>query len=406
MRPLRRYHFGLNQSQRVKPLLMLEGETRIVYVDCKAWAGLKGITLASAEWETEGDIALTDEAVASNIASAKFTAEDAGLWWVKATLTYSNGEKTRMEWRVQVLPTDAQDVAVVEFEEPEYAAESINSTVSVYVTREDVGASGGLAVSVHYATANGTAIQGQNYEPASGLLSWAAGDDDAKPIVLTILDGEDEETEFTVVLSLATNAAIGVISTTTITIPLSIEAQLSGLSWQLPCLADWTVNRCGCPSGSEDVTTLTAPVGTTYEVTFRVRAVFELVDFVGGTPLGGTFYLNPTGISGAQSSFVNEYTLEISSPAAVYAINHGTFTTANLTVVDEELTVTIDAGATVRLYADAKAENGVPGPSPAAQVSNSGNQTAPDDDPLQPIVVTQPFDGQFAQIDVVSFTEL
>jgi hypothetical protein len=98
--------------------------------------------------------------------------------------------------------------------------------------------------------------------------------------------------------------------------------------------------------------------------------------------------------------------LEISDPPALYAINNGLFTTSNLTAVDDELTVTINAGATVTLYADAKGEGGVPGPSPAAEVGNVTNLSATDDDPGAPIVVAQPFDGQFAQINVVSITEL
>jgi len=49
------------------------------------------------------------------------------------------------------------------------------------------------AVSVGYATSSGSASSGDDFEPASGTLSWASGDTTAKPITVAIKDDADPE---------------------------------------------------------------------------------------------------------------------------------------------------------------------------------------------------------------------
>src|ERR1700682_3022406 len=65
------------------------------------------------------------------------------------------------------------------FSTANYVVTEGTTSVRLTVTRS-VGTAG--AVSVHYATTNGTASAGKNYQTVSGTLAWAAGDATAKSI--------------------------------------------------------------------------------------------------------------------------------------------------------------------------------------------------------------------------------
>lgn len=176
----------------------------------------------------------------------------------------------------------------------------------------------------------------------------------------------------------------------------AVSAQLQGLQFLFPCGADVGPNVCAVPSSSNSETTLEAPDGETYEVVLRVRGVVECGQFTGGTHLGGTIYQGGT-LSGGQVA-VNIYRVEVSSPASVHYINYqpGLATTAEeitFVVVDDEITLQIDAGATITLFATSQDDIGL---------KNSGMVSAPDDDPARPILVEQPYNGQFAQLDALS----
>jgi hypothetical protein len=89
------------------------------------------------------------------------------------------------------------------------AAESAGSVV---LTVSRVGATPGVgngAVSVNYATADGSAIAGLDYVSSSGNLFWAAGDTSNKTITVPLInDGVNENSEaFTVTLSGPSGAA-------------------------------------------------------------------------------------------------------------------------------------------------------------------------------------------------------
>jgi hypothetical protein len=84
--------------------------------------------------------------------------------------------------------------------------------VAVLVVERSGGESG--AVSVHYATSDGTANAGSDYTATSGTLSWAAGQEGGKTINVPLRrDGVEEPAEtFQVVLSAPTGGAT--VSTT------------------------------------------------------------------------------------------------------------------------------------------------------------------------------------------------
>lgn len=73
------------------------------------------------------------------------------------------------------------------------------------------------AVSVRYATADGSAVAGQDYTAVSGTLSWAPGDSAAKTITVPLIDDQNVEDKesFTLSLSAPTgNAILGRASST------------------------------------------------------------------------------------------------------------------------------------------------------------------------------------------------
>jgi Calx-beta domain len=76
------------------------------------------------------------------------------------------------------------------------------------------------AVSVDYATSNGTAIAGVDYTSASGTLSWDDGDGDAMTFTVDILDNADEDgnRQLNLTLSNPTGGAEIGLSAATVTI--------------------------------------------------------------------------------------------------------------------------------------------------------------------------------------------
>jgi plastocyanin len=94
------------------------------------------------------------------------------------------------------------------------------SAGSVTITVQRSGGDDG-AVTVQYATANGTATAGQDYTASSGTLSWADSNDSPKTFNVSLLgDSADEANEtFTVTISNPTGGAtLGTRTSATVTI--------------------------------------------------------------------------------------------------------------------------------------------------------------------------------------------
>jgi hypothetical protein len=72
---------------------------------------------------------------------------------------------------------------------------------------ERTGGSAG-AVSVAYATANGSATAGVDYTATAGTLNWEAGDTAPKEIVVPILSGAGEDETFTITLASPVGATL------------------------------------------------------------------------------------------------------------------------------------------------------------------------------------------------------
>jgi hypothetical protein len=95
----------------------------------------------------------------------------------------------------------------VQFSASGYTVNEGAGTMTISVTR--IGGSDG-AVSVQYATSNGSAVAGQDYVAASGTLTWAAGDASVKVFSVSILNDTLIESNETISFAL-TNPSGGAV---------------------------------------------------------------------------------------------------------------------------------------------------------------------------------------------------
>jgi len=155
----------------------------------------------------------------------------------------------------------------VQLSDPSYSVSQGAGSVTVTVDRLN-GSSG--AISVAYATANGSAVAGTDYTAASGTLSWASGDATAKSFSVAVSNATpfSGTKSFTVTLSKPSGG-------TAITNPASATVSIAGDavtatpgSLQLSAASDSvaqsggsvtiTVNRTGGSSGAVSVAYATA----------------------------------------------------------------------------------------------------------------------------------------------------
>jgi hypothetical protein len=93
----------------------------------------------------------------------------------------------------------------LQFDSTNYTASQTNISATITVNR--VGGSSG-AVQVNYATAAGTAMEGQDYLETSGTLNWTDGDSNSKSFNIPLLNNSSAGTNKTVFLTLS-NASTG-----------------------------------------------------------------------------------------------------------------------------------------------------------------------------------------------------
>lgn len=168
-----------------------------------------------------------------------------------------------------------------------------------------------------------------------------------------------------------------------------VLADFTGLSWTLPCSGSFPTT-CICPAGDTSSAVLGGDPTVTYTMTFRIRGCVELVEYSGGEQLDEHVFKDATGQAIAVA---NTYTLEVSDPPATYYLNNGETLMDRLDVVDYALTIPVNGGATLTLEAVSH-DNG--------QIKNVTNVSVSDDDVTKPIVVAQPYNGQFMQLDATN----
>ncbi|HVK13319.1 MAG TPA: Calx-beta domain-containing protein [Gemmataceae bacterium] len=230
-------------------------------------------------------------------------------------------------------------VNVADFEEgdlafgaPVFSANEDGSTVATVTVTRVNGSDG--AVSVNYATSDGTATAGADYTATSGTLSWAAGDSTPKTFTIPVLDDQLVEGTETVDLTLSGptgNSVLGAQGTATLNI---VDIEEGVLQFSDPT---FFTDEDGVTTAS---VTVTRTDGTDGDVTIDYA-------FTAGTAIAGVDY---TGIDdtliiphGAASGIIevpilpddlNEgretLTLTLSNPGGNARL--GTQTTATLTI--------------------------------------------------------------------------
>jgi hypothetical protein len=166
---------------------------------------------------------------------------------------------------------------------------------------------------------------------------------------------------------------------------------MNGQHWLIPCLVDKGNQNCTC-STMPGMETVTIPGTQHWNVTVRIRGVMEGFTYQQGMPtVGSGWYV---GGNGTNDGGDNIYELTISSPPQHYFLNQGP-TGHNYSVAyDYMANVMVDGGATVTFYS-----SGQDGLQWANYDQNSqhiqfaGVTTVPD-----------PYNGQFAQLDVINAT--
>lgn len=183
-----------------------------------------------------------------------------------------------------------------------------NATVSVTRTGGTTG-----AVTVDYATADGTALAGQDYTSTTGTLSWAAGDATAKTITIPITnDAYDEGNEtFAVNLTNATNGASIGTAAQNVTITDDDATPTIGFT-------------AATSSGSNSTTPATFTVALS-SVSGQITSV--PYTFTNGTAANGTDYTGTPGtltIPALSPSGVISVPISAASAGGTFTINLGT----------------------------------------------------------------------------------
>jgi len=195
-------------------------------------------------------------------------------------------------------PKNPQTNPAIEFSQADYIIGETDATVAITVNRLGESTE---AVSVDYATQNGSAISGSDFIAKSGSLSWAAGDSTSKTVYIQIkadiVNSEGDE-RFTINLSNPSpNIELGLQPTSTVTIKdLPCNGTLPAIVNQ-----DLTVQDCTFVNSSVSVrnnAVLTIAAGTTLIFNSGIQLYIEsdgALTAVGSLP-------KPIVFTGAQAS--------------------------------------------------------------------------------------------------------
>lgn len=208
---------------------------------------------------------------------------------------------------------------------------------SVTITASRVSGSNG-AVSVSYATSNGTATSGSDYTAASGTLNWANGDTADKTFSVTVLEDALVEGAETVNLTLSTptgGATLGSPSTAVLTIndndfapPGTIQFTQSSVTvTENGTSVTLTASRVGGSSGAVGVSYATvngtATAGSDY------NAASGTLSWANGNTANKTFTV--TIINGAEYEGSENFSATLSSPTGGASIGSPASVTVTIT---------------------------------------------------------------------------
>ncbi|MCH9650567.1 MAG: hypothetical protein K0U98_20195 [Deltaproteobacteria bacterium] len=154
-----------------------------------------------------------DGAPASNSWSFTLTFDTAGVFDYFCAVHVGVGMTGRIT--VEAAPVEP---GALRFTSGSYQTGEGSGSATITVSR--TGGNDG-AVSVDFATSNGSATAGQDYTATSGTLNWSDGDDDQKTFSVTILDDSADESQEVLNLSLSNpggDATLGSPNTATLRI--------------------------------------------------------------------------------------------------------------------------------------------------------------------------------------------
>jgi hypothetical protein len=233
-------------------------------------------------------------------------------------------------------------------------------TLSVIANR--IGGSNG-AISVNYATANGTAVAGTNYTATSGTLSWASGDATAKTFTVAISNATPFSGNKTFSVALSNPSALTAIGnpgTATVTIAGDAAAAIGSVQLSAPTYAvgqsagsvTVTATRTGGSTGAISVgyattsgtavagTAFTAASGTLNWASGDTSSKTFTVAISDATPFSGTESFS-VGLSGATGGA----TLASPSSATVTITGNASAAVGSLQLSGSSYTVLQSAGS-------------------------------------------------------------
>lgn len=227
----------------------------------------------------------------------------------------------------------------LQFSAPAYVAAENTGTATITVMRS--GGSYG-AVSVSYASSNGTAQAGTDYSAVSGTLNWSANDASARTFTVPLTNDTQREGDKTVMLVLSTpggGAALGATRNATLTIRDDEPAQPGQLQFSAASYAAdesvgsvvITVTRTGGKDGAVSLSyasgTGSAQAGTEY------TAVSGALRWGDGDAAAKTFFVALKNDSQADGD--KTVPLSLSAPAG--GVTLGAPSNATLTIRDDEV---------------------------------------------------------------------
>ena len=165
---------------------------------------------------------------------------------------------------------------------------------------------------------------------------------------------------------------------------------LSGMQLLMPCGASLSATVCACDTSPITVARQLGGTSTDhYDVQVWIRGGLETMTYKNGTSSGSSVYVDGT----PTDPDWGIYKIVVSSPSHSYWINSASSILTHLFAFDYQWTLPIDGDATVALVGDCQ---------DGTEYKNS--------DGSQPVVIAgvatspSPYDGQFAQLDVLDAT--
>ncbi len=278
--------------------------------------------------------------------------------------------------------------AIVQFDQPYFSGDKHTNSVSatVDILRAD-GYTG--TVSVHYATTDDTAIAGQDYTGASGVLTWTGADSSARTISVRLQSNDLYSaygSDFYLELSNVSGAILGTTTNAEVAIEASYESigltNLSSVDNQsFDVTASQTnvvitVTRLGWPDGTLTISSVTGDDGTAVAGTDYIQDTndlglawapgetgpksfdIELIPHPGNTETN-TFYLSISGDVDGTNAVYGFATVNIVPVGTVPPVGFGTNNLWGAGRTNLALSVAVGQGLTVTIQESTNALNWV-----------------------------------------------